>query len=122
MLFNRCQRFGWVLSLALILSTPAAAEFAIQLDATWMTNGFVRAVIRSGDTIYIGRKFTSVRPCAPVTTGVRRVCDEQCRCFRRQHGRSDSVVRPAVTSETGRSSTCWPCSTESTLLVASSQR
>src|SRR5215213_8709096 len=30
-------------------------------DDTWMTNGVVNSVIRSGDFIYVGGKFTKVR-------------------------------------------------------------
>ncbi len=82
-------------------STPAAAEFTIQPDATWVTNGFIRAMIRSGDTIYIGGKFTSVRPCAPGTTCAGAFAVNNVAAFDANTGVAIRSFRPAVTSETG---------------------
>jgi hypothetical protein len=47
---------------------PAMATFNAVPDSTAMTNGTVYAVIQSGNTIYIGGKFTSVRDCPPGTS------------------------------------------------------
>ena len=51
-----------------MLAAPSAlATFQATPDATAMTNGTVYVVIQSGNTIYIGGKFTSVRNCPPGT-------------------------------------------------------
>jgi hypothetical protein len=44
-------------------ASPALATFSDLPDSTWMTNGPVRAVIREGNTIYIGGEFTRVSAC-----------------------------------------------------------
>lgn len=43
------------------LSTPASAAISSDPDPTWMTNGQIRAMVRYGNYIYIGGKFTQVR-------------------------------------------------------------
>jgi hypothetical protein len=48
---------------ALLGADPAAAALSNTPDSTWMTNGPVRAVIRDGNTIYIGGDFTRVTAC-----------------------------------------------------------
>jgi outer membrane protein assembly factor BamB len=54
---------------ALLVAAPSAlATFNDVPDATAMTNGTVYAIIQSGNTIYIGGKFTSVRDCPPGTS------------------------------------------------------
>lgn len=53
----------------LLADAPQAlATFNAAPDATAMTNGTVYSVIQSGNTIYIGGKFTSVRDCSPGTS------------------------------------------------------
>lgn len=51
----------------LIGSTAPAASAALSTtpDPTWMTNGIVYAIVRSGGRIYIGGRFTAVRSCPP---------------------------------------------------------
>src|SRR3954447_12400776 len=58
-----------VTALACPLTVCASAQAALSgtPDATWMTNGTVRAVVQAGNVIYIAGQFTSVRPCAPPT-------------------------------------------------------
>jgi hypothetical protein len=43
------------------LATPASAAISSDPDPTWMTNGQIRAMVRFGNYIYIGGKFTQVR-------------------------------------------------------------
>lgn len=52
---------------AMIGSVAPTASAALDTvpDPTWMTNGIVYAIVRSGDRIYIGGRFTSVRSCPP---------------------------------------------------------
>jgi len=45
----------------------ASAAFTNAPDATWMTNGQVYAIAQSGNTIYVGGKFRSIRACPPHT-------------------------------------------------------
>jgi hypothetical protein len=62
---------AWALALSLLLTlaSPAQAAFSDLPDATWMTNGEVKAVVRAGDHVYIGGKFTRVRSTPPGTPG-----------------------------------------------------
>ena len=53
---------------ALATARPASATFSATPDPTWMTNGIVYAIAQSGNTIYIGGRFTSVRACPVGTT------------------------------------------------------
>lgn len=57
-----------VASITLGMANPALADFSTTPDSTWMTNGTVYAVIQSGNTIYVGGKFTSLRACPPGTS------------------------------------------------------
>src|SRR5918992_934119 len=43
---------------------PASTNLNPTPDDTWMTNGIVYSIIRSGDYIYVGGKFTRVRSAA----------------------------------------------------------
>jgi hypothetical protein len=63
-------RVRWAVSLALVMSTvslslmtatPALAALQPTPDTTWMTNGQVRAVLVSGNYLYVGGKFSKVR-------------------------------------------------------------
>jgi Domain of unknown function (DUF5122) beta-propeller len=61
------RRFGAVIVLVGAVlaagASPASAALSDTPDSTWMTNGPVRAVIQSGNTIYIGGEFTKVTAC-----------------------------------------------------------
>lgn len=57
------------LGLVAALTSPARAAFQETPDPTWMTNGTVFAVVRSGGYVYIGGQFTSVRSTPPGTAG-----------------------------------------------------
>jgi len=48
---------------------PARAALGALPDATWMTNGQVRATLVYGNYLYIGGKFSSVRSTPPKTPG-----------------------------------------------------
>jgi hypothetical protein len=54
-----------VLGLIAMGAPSASATLSVTPDPTWMTNGIVYAIVRSGDRIYIGGRFTSVRSCPP---------------------------------------------------------
>lgn len=68
---GRIARLVLTLASAIAVMTagtlPAYAAFANTPDSTWMTNGQVYAIAQSGNTIYVGGKFTSIRACAPGT-------------------------------------------------------
>jgi hypothetical protein len=51
------------LTAALTAVPVASATFSNTPDPTWMTNGTVYSVVRSGDTVYLGGKFSQVRAC-----------------------------------------------------------
>lgn len=62
-----------LLSVALATSVlavmPASATpSSNQPDVTWMTNGQVYAITQSGNTVYLGGKFGSLRQCPPGTS------------------------------------------------------
>lgn len=44
---------------------PATATLSPTADRTWMTDGNVYAVVRAGDRIYIGGRFSHVSACPP---------------------------------------------------------
>src|SRR5437870_1840279 len=48
--------------LAGIAAAPAWAPSFSRPDKTWVANGQVNAIVRSGDTIYIGGSFSQVGP------------------------------------------------------------
>lgn len=50
---------------------PQALAFVETPDDTWMTNGTVYAVVRSGDHVYVGGTFTKVSENAPGVAGDR---------------------------------------------------
>jgi hypothetical protein len=56
---------------ALLVAMPsvALAGFEEVPDPTWMTNGTVYAIVRSGDHVYIGGQFTRVRSTPPGVKG-----------------------------------------------------
>jgi hypothetical protein len=61
---------------ALAGSAPsAAAALSATADRTWMTNGNVYAVVRAGDRIYIGGRFTQVSACAPTASCPTKTVD-----------------------------------------------
>jgi len=47
----------------LLASTLARAQSSTPREETWVTNGTVRAIVRTTDTVYIGGAFTYVGPC-----------------------------------------------------------
>jgi hypothetical protein len=65
-------------------------------DATWMTNGKVYAVVRSGDYVYVGGKFTSVRSAA---SGGQSFAATNLARFRADTGVGDPSWTPDVTGE-----------------------
>ncbi len=66
---SRSVRSSVAIALAVGIITgfaiPAGATLADTPDATWMTNGQVYAIAQSGNTIYVGGKFSSIRACPP---------------------------------------------------------
>lgn len=50
---------------------PQALAFVETPDDTWMTNGTVYAVVRSGDFVYVAGQFTKILENAPGTAGDR---------------------------------------------------
>jgi hypothetical protein len=58
-----------VLTVVLAIASPAQAAFSDFPDGTWMTNGEVKAVVRSGDHVYIGGNFSAVRSTPTGTPG-----------------------------------------------------
>jgi hypothetical protein len=64
-----------------------------------MTNGYVRAVIRAGNRIYIGGKFTSVRPCAPGVQCTGSFPVNNVAAFDAATGAGIKAFNPAVTSD-----------------------
>src|SRR5687768_14346649 len=81
---------------AATFSTPLSAKFNNQPDATWMTNGFVRAVIRVGDVVYIGGRFTAVRACAPGTSCAGAFAVNNVAAFDANSGVAIRSFRPSV--------------------------
>ena len=57
--------FAVAASMTLVVSPTAGAALSDTPDDTWMTNGQVYTIAKSGNTIYIGGKFRSVRQCPP---------------------------------------------------------
>jgi hypothetical protein len=60
------HRIGKLLGLpvmiaSLLVASPAGAALSNTSDPTWMTNGQVAALVRIGNTIYLGGNFTAVR-------------------------------------------------------------
>ncbi len=55
--------FAVTASVFLVSLPSASAAFSDAPDQTWMTNGIVYAVAQSGNTIYVGGKFSSLRRC-----------------------------------------------------------
>jgi hypothetical protein len=66
-MIGRVMRLGLVFAVAtsalLVVAPSASAAFSNTPDETWMTNGIVYAVAQSGNTIYVGGKFRSLRRC-----------------------------------------------------------
>jgi hypothetical protein len=52
-----------------VAALPASASLLPTPDTTWMTNGQIRAMVISGNYLYIGGKFTEVRQLPVNTTG-----------------------------------------------------
>ena len=65
-------------------------------DNTWMTNGRVFSVIRSGNYIYVGGKFTTVRSQA---TGGQSFAAKNLARFHADTGAGDPTWTPDVTGE-----------------------
>jgi hypothetical protein len=90
---------------------PASATFSNTADATWMTNGIVYAIAQSGNTIYIGGRFTSVRACPVGTTCTGNVVGvNNLAAFDATTGAAIRTFRPAVTggSPNGSGGTTLP--------------
>jgi hypothetical protein len=84
-----------------VIGTAAFAAFSNLPDPTWMTNGYVRAVIRSGDVIYIGGRFTSIRPCPTGTACPGVYAVNNVAAFDANTGAPIKTFRPAVTHPDG---------------------
>jgi hypothetical protein len=97
----RTRRFAALAALALVAlaatAVPASAAFDETPDPTWMTNGTVYSVIRSGNVIYIGGNFTSVRPCAPGTACPGVYAVNNLAAIDATTGQGIRTFRPAVT-------------------------
>ena len=74
-------------SLSLMTATPAQAALQPMPDTTWMTNGQVRAVLVSGNYLYVGGKFSKVRQF-PVRCSRRRLVRRHESGTDRSHHRS----------------------------------
>jgi hypothetical protein len=66
-------------------------------DDTWMTNGIVYSVIRHGNYIYVGGKFTEVRQSPSCTGSACSFAARNLACFHADTGVGDRSWRPAVT-------------------------
>ena len=68
-MIRRTLRLGLAFAVAasttLVVSPTAGGRPQRYPDDTWMTNGQVYTIAKSGNTIYIGGKFQSVRQCPP---------------------------------------------------------
>jgi hypothetical protein len=54
------------------VAQAATSDLSTTIDSTYQTNGRVNAILAIGDTIYIGGRFTAVRPSGSNTTPVTR--------------------------------------------------
>jgi hypothetical protein len=80
------------------MAKPASAAFSETADPTWMTNGIVYAIAQSGNTVYIGGKFTSVRACPVGTTCTGNVVAvNNLAAFDATTGAAIRTFKPAVT-------------------------
>jgi hypothetical protein len=58
-----------VMATSILAAVPATATPSSNVpDDTWMTNGQIYTITQSGNTIYIGGKFSSLRQCPPGTS------------------------------------------------------
>jgi hypothetical protein len=53
------------------VAQAATSNLSTTIDTTYQTNGRVEAILAIGDTIYLGGRFTSVRPAGSSTSVVR---------------------------------------------------
>src|SRR5690349_16659442 len=89
----RAERFRAIavpLLAALVLAARANAQFAD--PRPWLANGPVNAMVLSGNTLYIGGRFTSV---GPVTFGLLAI-DVTSTQIRAGWPRVDGLVRAAA--------------------------
>jgi hypothetical protein len=97
------RRLAWLAGRILLLLTIIAsadlghAAFENVPDSTWMTNGSVRTVIRSGNRIFIGGQFTQVRPCAPGISCAGVIAVSNVAAFDASTGAAIPSFRPVVT-------------------------
>lgn len=90
--------FAAFVALALANARPASATFSVTPDPTWMTNGIVYAIAQSGNTVYIGGRFTSVRACPVGTTCTGNiVAVNNLAAFDATTGQAIRTFKPAVT-------------------------
>jgi outer membrane protein assembly factor BamB len=54
------------------VAQAATSNLSTTIDSTYQTNGRVNAILAIGDTIYVGGRFTAVRPPGLTTTPVAR--------------------------------------------------
>lgn len=73
---------------------PASPTLNTTPDQTWMTNGIVYSIVRSGDYIYVGGKFTQVRSAR---TGGESFLVSNLARFDADTGVADRNWRPRVT-------------------------
>ena len=77
-----------------VASGAALAALNPAPDETWMTNGTVYSVVRHGDYVYVGGKFTTVRSAA---TGGQSFAATNLARFHADSGEGDPTWRPRVT-------------------------
>ena len=92
-----------MVAVAIALASPAHAALGLREtpDRTWTTNGIVydQALSEDGRTLYIGGKFTQVRP--PAGTSGQALAVNRVAAIDVVTGAPVSAFRPAVTSNDG---------------------
>jgi hypothetical protein len=88
-----------ILALPVVAASPASASLGALPDVTWMTNGQVRAMVVSGNYLYIGGKFTKVRQFPPRVPGGMSFSAMNLARIDLTTGAGDPTWTPDVTSD-----------------------
>lgn len=96
--FRRLALLSGLMAIGVVATTvsPATAALPNTPDATWMTNGAVWAIIRSGDYIYVGGQFTRVRELPPGVLGGQSFAANGLARFDAETGVGDRTWTPDV--------------------------